>query len=95
MFCFFFAATVGPVSVAVNSWSFKSYKKGVFNYPQCSQKLTHGVLVVGYGTEGTLDYWIVKNSWGAEWGDNGYIKMARNKNNQCGIASKASYPLLS
>ncbi|KAJ8665127.1 hypothetical protein QAD02_006789 [Eretmocerus hayati] len=88
-------ATVGPVSVAIYATeNFRYYKSGVFYDPLCdSEHQNHAVLVVGYGTtENNQDYWLVKNSWGEDWGDNGYIKMARNKDNHCLIASMASYP---
>lgn len=54
------------------------------------------VLLVGYGTDisSGLDYWLVKNSWGVEWGMNGYIKMARNQEGNCCIACDATYPLV-
>nr|XP_023025725.1 cathepsin L-like proteinase [Leptinotarsa decemlineata] len=87
--------TVGPISVAVEASIWQSYGGGIFNHPECTgYYLNHGVLAVGYGNEDGEDYWLIKNSWGTNWGEGGYIRLIRNRNNQCGVASDGSYPLL-
>ena len=87
-------ATVGPVAVAIHVQdSLRSYSSGVYYDPTCKGGRDHAVLVVGYGTENGMDYWLVKNSWGAGFGQDGFIKMARNKNNMCDIAGDPMYPI--
>ena len=89
-----------PLSVAIQADQpvFKYYKSGVITTEECGQETDHGVLVVGYGTEDGHDYWLVKNSWGPDWGDNGYVKIGRSNSSDdlgiCGIASAVSFPLV-
>jgi len=87
-----------PVAIAIEAdhLSFQFYKSGVYK-ADCGTKLDHGVLAVGYDKLNDLDYWIVKNSWSANWGDEGYILIEKGKDTaggECGILLSASYPLL-
>ncbi|GLU20067.1 hypothetical protein SLE2022_362820 [Rubroshorea leprosula] len=87
-----------PVSVAIEATSkaLQLYESGVFT-GECGSALDHAVVAVGYGTEKGVDYWLVRNSWGKFWGEEGYIKIQRNVvdtyTGKCGIAMEASYPV--
>ncbi|XP_062013010.1 senescence-specific cysteine protease SAG12-like [Rosa rugosa] len=91
------AVAMQPVSVAIDASgeAFQSYSSGVFS-GDCGTSLNHAVTAVGYGTtEDGTDYWLMKNSWGETWGENGYIKILRNANppyGLCGVAIQALYP---
>lgn len=78
----------GPIPVAVDSTgrAFEFYHNGIVKHTQCGTEVDHAVLVVGY----TPDYWIVKNSWGPSWGQDGYIYLERG-HNTCGINTYASF----
>lgn len=89
---------IGPVSIAIDATGyFQSLgAHGVYYNPKCTQKPTHAVLVIGYGYDKRLDmaYWLVKNSFGTTWGNDGYFKIARYRNNHCGLANFPAYPIV-
>jgi len=77
-----------PISVSVDATNWQQYTGGIWN--NCSTSLNHGVLVVGYDTDGN---WIVKNSWGStHWGEQGYIRLTSG--NTCGICDEGAYPIM-
>lgn len=92
-------ATVGPVAVSVDASAWSAYSSGVFN--GCNQKnpdIDHAVVLVGYGEEKGQKYWLVRNSWSPNWGEQGYIKVARMDNEEeiCGsdITPQVNYCIL-
>ena len=88
-----------PVAVGVtaSAYSFLYYRGGIIT-SNCGGYLNHAVTIVGYGQEGSTPYWIVKNSWGANWGEQGYVRILRQPGNNgggmCGIQQLPSYPKL-
>ena len=87
-----------PVAVAIEADTkyFQSYSGGVLTSSSCGTSLDHGVLAVGYGEENGQKYWLVKNSRGTSWGEQGYVKIARSESTNdagiCGIAMDPSFP---
>lgn len=82
-------ATDGVLSAVVDASGkdFEFYQSGIYDNPDCDWMHPNlAVTIVGYGTTDGKDYWIVRNAWGAQWGENGYIRMSRNKEGQCGIS---------
>ncbi len=84
-------ATIGPISVTVDASAWGLYGGGVFTGCDAnSPDLDHGVQAVGYGTDAAsgMGYWLIRNSWGAGWGEQGFIRIYRGPNEQCGVDSK-------
>ncbi|CAH2014518.1 unnamed protein product [Acanthoscelides obtectus] len=87
----------GPVSAGIDGSTLSFYSHGIVDASSgCSnseEDVNHAILIVGYGSEDGVDYWIAKNSWGVDWGEHGYFRIQRNVN-ACGIALYNSYPVV-
>ncbi|XP_039132391.1 zingipain-2-like [Dioscorea cayenensis subsp. rotundata] len=86
-----------PVGAAVEGYGrdFQLYGKGIFT-KYCGKKQDHAVTIIGYGTDGNTDYWLIKNSWGDFWGEAGYMRLERNiqdRAGKCGVAEWPVYPV--
>lgn len=89
-------ATIAPVSILIDSspWSFVYYQSGIYNDEKCSKTfIDHAVALVGYGIdENNTEFWILRNSWGTKWGEEGYMRIQRNAGGVCGLASNCIIP---
>jgi C1A family cysteine protease len=87
-------AVYGPLvaSVSAENRDFLLYRGGIYENKSCPKAVDHVVSVVGYGTENGKPYWIIKNSWGSTWGENGFMKLARGVN-MCGIVSDNAWSI--
>jgi len=87
----------GPIAIAMDAGILESYQNGIINptADECTQtQLDHALVIVGFGTDSTLGmYWIVRNSWGAQWGEAGYFRIIMGQN-ACGLASAVSAPIV-
>nr|CAR31335.1 pro-asclepain f [Gomphocarpus fruticosus subsp. fruticosus] len=89
------AQQVVSVAVKCESKDFQFYDRGIFS-GACGPILDHAVNIVGYGSKGGANYWIMRNSWGTNWGENGYMRIQKNSKHyegHCGIAMQPSYPV--
>jgi C1A family cysteine protease len=86
---------IGPQSICVDAQPWQTYKSGIFDSSTCLHgyyDLDHCVQATGYGTQSGTQYWLVKNSWGVTWGEQGYIRLVYGKN-MCGVADEVTYSL--
>jgi len=87
-----------PVAITIEAdqYVFQMYKSGVLDSTKCGTSLDHAVAAVGYGVENGKEYFLVRNSWSASWGDEGYIKIAAGPGSQgkgiCGMLQVSLYP---
>jgi len=85
--------TIMSVAIQADQLSFQLYSSGIFTNTNCGTQLDHATNVVGWGTSGSMDYWIMRNSWGASWGESGYMRLEINDGvGLCGIQMQPNYP---
>ena len=95
----YYLYNIGPISIGVNAnRDWQLYKSGIYDpdtekCPNSMRDIDHGVVLVGYGSDNGLDYWTIRNSWGKDWGENGYIRISRGKNT-CGVANSPIFPTI-
>jgi len=88
-----FLATNQPISTAVDASSWQDYTGGILMASQCTQNIDHGVQIVGYNGLANTGYWVIRNMWGADWGENGFIRLQFGENT-CGLTSLPTAPTL-
>jgi cathepsin L len=83
------SATYGPIAISVDASNWHLYESGIFNGCSYTENIdvNHAVVLVGYGTDATGGYWLVRNSWGPTYGEDGYIRIARESTVTCGTDS--------
>jgi C1A family cysteine protease len=88
------ALNVQPVAVSVKADTWKSYSSGIINDASCGTATNHAVLAVGYNTEGSVPYYVVRNSWGPAWGESGHVRIGiQGGIGICGIQRSPFYPV--
>jgi C1A family cysteine protease len=81
------------VSIEADQTLFQNYESGIFDSELCGTTLDHAVIVVGWGVTDSVEYWTIRNSWGATWGEKGYIRMAiTDGSGICGVQIQPLYP---
>jgi len=89
------AVALSPVSIGIDASQLQSYSSGIYNNKSCTDNMDHGVLIVGYGEDNGMKYWLVKNSWGGSWGEKGYFRIRRDEGKVeglCGVTEDATVP---
>jgi len=85
-----------PVALAIDASqsSFMFYSGGIYSDPKCTTNIDHGIMAIGYGVDNNIPYYILKNTYGPNWGEKGYIRIIRNGQNMCGVAKFCYYPIV-